>query len=62
MSDETKAFFDRHAARWDSYEKPEIVGSIESILDRIGALPADSVLDVGCGTGMTTSGPAEVFI
>lgn len=52
MNDETKAFFDRHAARWDSYEKPEIGTVIAAILDRIGVSSADSVLDVGCGTGI----------
>ncbi len=52
MNDETKAFFDRHAERWDSYEKPEIVPVVEAILDRIGVCASDSVLDVGCGTGI----------
>jgi len=52
MNDETKTFFDRHAARWDSYEKPEIVPIIDAILNRIGVCSEDSVLDVGCGTGI----------
>lgn len=52
MDNETRAFFDRNAALWDSYEKPEIVPVIDAILDRIGLSQADSVLDVGCGTGI----------
>lgn len=52
MDQETRAFFDRHAARWDSYEGPEIIPVIEAMLDRVGVAPGDSVLDVGCGTGI----------
>ncbi len=52
MNAETRDFFDRNAARWDSYEKPEIVPVIEAILDRIGVSHSDRVLDVGCGTGI----------
>jgi demethylmenaquinone methyltransferase/2-methoxy-6-polyprenyl-1,4-benzoquinol methylase len=52
MNTETRAFFDGHAARWDSYEKPEIIPVIEAIFDRIGLFASDSVLDVGCGTGI----------
>jgi len=52
MNDETKDFFDRHAERWDSYEKPEIIPVISAILDRIGVSSGDNVLDVGCGTGI----------
>ncbi len=52
MNNETKDFFDRHAGRWDSYEKPEIIPVISAILDRIGVSSGDSVLDVGCGTGI----------
>jgi len=52
MDHETKAFFDRHAAKWDSYETPAIIPVIEAILDRAGVGPEDSVLDVGCGTGI----------
>lgn len=52
MNDETKAFFDRHAGRWDSYEKQNIAPVIDAILDRIGVCADDLVLDVGCGTGI----------
>lgn len=52
MNDEMRAFFDRNAAKWDSYEKPEIAPVIDGILDRIGLAPSDSILDVGCGTGI----------
>ena len=52
MNRETRAFFDRHSAGWDGYEKPETTPVIEAVLDRIGVSPADSVLDVGCGTGI----------
>lgn len=52
MGNGTKAFFDRHAAKWDSYETPEIMPVVEAILDRAGVGPADRVLDVGCGTGI----------
>lgn len=52
MDAETRDFFDRNAALWDSYERPEIVPVIDAILDRIVLAPCDSVLDVGCGTGI----------
>lgn len=52
MNDETKAYFDKHAPAWDSYERPGTGTVIEAILDRIGVASADSVLDVGCGTGI----------
>jgi len=52
MNIETREFFDRNAALWDSYEKPGIVPVIDAILDRIGLDASDSVLDVGCGTGI----------
>jgi len=52
MNEETKAYFDKHAPAWDSYERPGTGAVIEAILDRIGVSSADSVLDVGCGTGI----------
>ena len=52
MNENTRAFFDRHAAWWDSYEVQGIGGIIEEILDRIRVSACDSVLDVGCGTGI----------
>ncbi|MDO8804931.1 MAG: class I SAM-dependent methyltransferase [Elusimicrobiota bacterium] len=52
MNNETRTFFDRNAAKWDSYEKPEIVPVIDALLDRIGLSPSDTILDVGCGTGI----------
>lgn len=52
MNEETKDFFDRNAARWDSYERPDIGVIVSAILDRIGVSSSDSVLDVGCGTGI----------
>lgn len=47
-----KKFFDRHAHKWDSLEKPDIGLIIDKILDRIGVGRQDKILDVGCGTGI----------
>jgi len=52
MDIQTREFFDRHAAKWDGYEKPEIVPIINAVLDRIGVSQEDEILDVGCGTGI----------
>ena len=49
---EIKDYFDRHAARWDGYQKTEDAPVIEEILDRAGLTAADRVLDVACGTGV----------
>lgn len=52
MTKEIKNFFDRHADKWDTYEKPDIGLIIDRILDRICILRDDKILDVGCGTGI----------
>lgn len=49
---QTKEFFNRHAPRWDSYEKPDIGIIIDGHLNKISFTPSDKVLDVGCGTGI----------
>ena len=50
--DYTANFFDRHAARWDCRRSPSEDGKIELILSRLKFLPGESVLNIGCGTGV----------
>lgn len=49
---EIKDYFDRHAYRWDGYQKTEDAPVIDEILDRASLTRADRVLDVACGTGV----------
>lgn len=47
-----RTFFDSHAPHWDSYQRPSDGEQVGRIIDRVAPGPADSVLDVGCGTGI----------
>jgi len=49
---ETSVFFDGLAPSWDSRQSAETLKTAEAIIARINPLPRDSVLDVGCGTGI----------
>ena len=48
----TRDFFDELAPRWDSFERANIGLAINTILDRAEVGPDDTILDVGCGTGV----------
>jgi demethylmenaquinone methyltransferase/2-methoxy-6-polyprenyl-1,4-benzoquinol methylase len=49
---DTRAFFDRHAPLWDSYQTPQTHAAIVRILERAALPPGARVLDVGAGTGI----------
>ncbi len=44
-------FFDRHAEAWDSYSQPDH-RILDDLLDLIGVEADQTVLDIGCGTGV----------
>jgi demethylmenaquinone methyltransferase/2-methoxy-6-polyprenyl-1,4-benzoquinol methylase len=45
-------FFDGLAKTWDDNEQPRVFAIIEQIIGKINILSGESVLDVGCGTGI----------
>lgn len=45
-------FFDRHAARWDSMERPDIAQRLLRVVSTAQVDRGHQVLDVGCGTGI----------
>lgn len=45
-------YFDRCAPRWECRKSPEEERKIGLILARLNPLPQDSLLDIGCGTGV----------
>jgi demethylmenaquinone methyltransferase/2-methoxy-6-polyprenyl-1,4-benzoquinol methylase len=50
------AFFDHHAAHWDSYGPPleHNLHRLRMLLPMLGLQPGQEVLEVGCGTGLFT--------
>lgn len=53
MKNNLKKFFDRRAKKWDSFEHTDI-NIIRSLVEQLNIRNGDSVLDVGCGTGIIT--------
>jgi SAM-dependent methyltransferase len=49
---DTKAFFDRHAPLWDTYQTAETHAALARIFDTAELPPGLRVLDVGSGTGI----------
>jgi cyclopropane fatty-acyl-phospholipid synthase-like methyltransferase len=49
---DSRAFFDLHAPRWDSYQTDATYAAIGRILDAASIGPGQTVLDVGAGTGI----------
>ncbi len=45
-------FFDKHAENWDNFTTPETILRAQKLLDRVPISPGDTVLDIGCGTGI----------
>ena len=50
------AFFDHHAAAWDTYGPPlaETLVRLDELAPLLGLQPGWDVLEVGCGTGQVT--------
>ncbi len=49
---DTRAFFDRHAPLWDSYQTAATHAAIVRSMNRAALRPGLRVLDVGAGTGI----------
>ncbi len=50
--DKVKDFFDQRAEVWDSKQNDQTFATIKLILDRAEVQSTDTLLDVGCGTGV----------
>lgn len=49
---EINIFFDHHAPHWDSYIDEDTVTKAFDLLNKINIKPTNTVLDIGCGTGI----------
>ncbi|MGC8737383.1 MAG: class I SAM-dependent methyltransferase [Candidatus Hydrogenedens sp.] len=49
---EINAFFDHHAPQWDSYASEDVLEKVDNLLKNIEIKPTNTVLDIGCGTGV----------
>ncbi len=46
-----RSFFDSHAPNWDNNDEHDKT-KIQQLLDKVGILEGDRILDLGCGTGV----------
>jgi demethylmenaquinone methyltransferase/2-methoxy-6-polyprenyl-1,4-benzoquinol methylase len=46
------SFFDKNAKNWDKNECPRVFVILQEIINKIEIKAGDSVLDIGCGTGI----------
>jgi SAM-dependent methyltransferase len=55
------AFFDHHAATWDTYGSPhaEILARLRELRPILNIRPGEDLLEIGCGTGQVTAWVAE---
>ncbi len=49
---EINTFFDHHAPHWDSYLDEDYLKKAQRLLNKIEINPSNTVLDIGCGTGI----------
>ncbi len=49
---EINIFFDHHAPHWDSYTDEDNLKKAQKLLDKVEIKHNNTVLDVGCGTGI----------
>ena len=49
-----RSFFDERAKTWDDHENHDY-DKINALLDKVGILEGDCILDLACGTGIISS-------